>query len=168
MREDQGWGWGSEGVLVGRGREMFPLLSGQAVNSPSGSCVCLGLCCSWVCLRFPGVPGETECHGGKQETPPRCLPALPRAQWAAAPWAMWAPAGPRGVLSITAFSPRGVPSLTVCPPVLLSAPVSPPLGQGRRIHTKLTGGSVSQHPAGSSSQRTPRLPSLLGPLSPLP
>ena len=168
MREDQGWGWRSKGVLGGRGREMFPLLSGQAVNSPSGSRVCLGHCCSWVRLRFPGVPGETVSRWQTGDPPPRGLPAHPRAQRAAAPWAMWAPAGQRGVLSITAFSPRGAPSLAVCPPVLLSAPVSPQLGQARRIHTKLTGGSISQHPARSSSQSTPRLPGLLGPLSPPP
>ena len=125
MREDRGWGWGSEEVLGGSGREMFPFLSGQAMNSLSGFCVCLGHCCSWVRLSFPAVPGETEFHGGKQETPPRCLHALPRAQRAAAPWAMWALAGPRGILSITMFSPRGAPSLTVCPPVRLSARLSP-------------------------------------------
>ena len=70
LREDQGWGWRSKGVLGGRGREMFPLLSGQAVNSPSGSRVCLGHCCSWVRLRFPGVPGETVSRWQTGDPPP--------------------------------------------------------------------------------------------------
>ena len=151
-------------MLVGRGREMFPLLSGQAVNSPSGSCVCLGLCCSWVCLRFPGVPGETECHGGKQETPPPLPSCSPPCPVGGGPVGNVGPSGSEGrlvhhrVQSTWGPIPHRLSSCPSLSPCLSPTRAGPQDSYKINWRFRLTAPRRIQFPAHPAAAQSPRSP----------